>query len=97
MAQRKGRFDGRQAITLVSVFSLALVALGLLANPAVLSLFGHPIGATAVQGRSGIPFFLALTLMGVLGGCIATALRAQARKIQVLEWELAQLRRSPGD
>jgi len=96
MDQRKSSFDTRRTITLVSLLSLMLLVLGFAANPVVLSLMGHSTGAMATVGKTGLSFFLALTLMGVLGSSVAGVLRMQAQKIQVLEWELAQIRNLRG-
>ncbi len=79
-----GKFNDRSFTLLVGLFSLGLLALGLVVNWKELY--------SAVSKSGGIPFGLGFTLVGVLGVLVHSALRAQQKKIQALEGELAQIR-----
>jgi hypothetical protein len=79
-----GKIAERSFTLLVGLFSLVLVLLGLVANPA------SPVAT--VHGKGGLPFYLGMTLVGGLGVLVHAALRAQQRKIQTLESELVQIR-----
>lgn len=92
MDQRNSKLDGRQTITIVGLLSFLLLLLGVLANPALLSLVGHSTSVIARAGKSGMPVFQAMMLIGALGSCITAVLRIQAQKIRVLEWEISQLK-----
>ena len=79
-----GKFAGRNVARLVGLFSVVLLLLGLVANPS------SPLALPHAPG--GIPSYLVLTLVGILGVVVHAALLLQWQKIQTLEAELSQIR-----
>ena len=72
--------DGASSLVVV-LFSVALLALGLLANPIV--------SLTATNRTISVPAWTVYTLVGLLGILIHAVLHGQAKRIRALEAQVS--------